>query len=62
MSPWLGSVHDLVHRGEQRRGPCSVQGADIREGGLAEKSPRTARRVALGGSVCLVCICYRVRY
>ena len=51
-----------MHRREQRRGPCSVQGAGGREGGLAEESPRTARRVALGGSVRLVRLRHRVRY
>ena len=46
----------------QRRGPRSVQGADGREGGLAEESPRTARRVMPCGSVRLVRLHYRVRY
>ena len=62
MSPWLDSVHDPVHRQEQRRGPRSVQGAEVLEGGLAEESPRTARRAVLGGSVRLVRLRYRVRY
>ena len=60
--PRLDSVHDLVHRREQRRGPRSVQGADGREGGLAEESPRAVRRVVRGGSVRLVGLRYRVRY
>ena len=51
-----------MHRREQRRGPRSVQGADGREGGLAEESPCTARRILLGGSVRLMRLCYRVRY
>ena len=51
-----------VHRREQRRGPSSVQGADDREGGLAEESPRTDRRVVLGGSVRLVRLSYGVCY
>ena len=51
-----------MHCREQRRAPCSVQGADGREGGLAEESPHTACRVMLGGSVRLVRLCYRVRY
>ena len=33
--PRLDSVHNPAHPWEQRRGPCSVQGADGREGGLA---------------------------
>ena len=60
--PRLDSVRDPVHRREQRRGPHSVQGADGREGGLAEESARTARRVVLGGSVRLMRLCHRVRY
>ena len=60
--PELNSVHDLVHRREQRRGPRSVQGADGWEGGLADESPRASRRVVLGNSVCLVRLCYRVRH
>ena len=60
--PQLDSVHDLVHRREQRRGPCYVQGADGGEGGLAKESPRTARQVVLGGSVRLVRLRYRIRY
>ena len=60
--PRPDSVHDLVHRQDQRRGARPVQGADGREGGLAEKSPRAARRVVLGGSVRLLRLCYRVRY
>ena len=42
--------------------PTSVQGADGREGGLAEASPRTTRRVALCGSVHLMRLRHRVRY
>ena len=42
--------------------PRPVQGADSREGGLAEKSPRAVRRVVLGGSVRLVRLCHRVRH
>ena len=60
MNPWLDGVHDPVHRREQRRGPCSVQGADGREGGLVEESPRTARQVTPFGSVRLVRLCHRV--
>ena len=45
---------------EQRTGPRSVQGADDREGVLAEKSPRAARRVVLRSSVRLVRLRYRV--
>ena len=62
MNPLLDSVHNPVHRRVQRRGPCSVQGADGREGGLAEESPRTARRVVPCGGVRLVRLRYRVRY
>ena len=60
--PRLDGVHDPVHRREQRRGPCSVQGADGREGGLVEESPRTARRVTSCGSVRLMRLRHRVRY
>ena len=62
--PWmrLDSVHDLVHRREQRRCPCSVQGADGQEDGLPEESPGTACQIVLCGSVHLVRLCYRVRY
>ena len=60
--PRLDGVHDPVHRREQRRGPCSVQGADGREGGLVEESPRTARQVTLCGSVRLVRLRRRVRH
>ena len=60
--PWPDSVHDSVHCREQRGGPNPVQGADGREGGLAEESPRTARRVLLGGSVRLVRLRHCVRY
>ena len=60
--PLLESFHDPVHCREQRRGPRPVQGADGREGDLAEESPRTARRVMLGGSLRLVHLCHRVHY
>ena len=60
--PRLDSVHDPVHRREQRRGPRSVPGADGQERGLAEKSPRAVRRVVPGGSVRLVRLRYRVRH
>ena len=60
--PRLDGVHDLVHRQEQRRGPCSLQGADGRAGGLVEESPRTARQVTPLGSVRLVRLCHRVRH
>ena len=60
--PRLDGVHDLVHRREQRRGPRSVQGADGREGGLVEESPRTARQVTPCGSVRLVRLRHRVRH
>ena len=60
--PRLDSVHDPVHHREQRRGPCSVQGADGREGGLVEESPRTARQVTPCGSVRLVRLRHRVRH
>ena len=55
--PQLDGVHDLVHCQEQRRGPRSVQGADGREGGLVEESPRTARQVTPCCSVRFVCLC-----
>ena len=51
--PRLDSVHHPVHPREQRRGSCFVQGADGREGSLAEENPRATRRVMSGGSVCL---------
>ena len=60
--PQLDSVHDPVHHQQQRRAYRSIQGADSREGGLAEESPRAARWVVLGGSVRLVHLCYRVSY
>ena len=60
--PRLDGVHDSLHRREQRRGPCSVQGADGREGGLVEESPRTARQVTPCGSVRLVRLRNRVRH
>ena len=60
--PQPDSVHDLVHRQERRRAPRSVQGADGREGGVAEESPRAARWVVLPGSVRFVRLRYRVRY
>ena len=60
--PRLDGVHDPVHRREQRRGPRSVQGADGREGGLVEESPRTARQVTPCGSVRLVRLRHRVRH
>ena len=60
--PRLDGVHDPVHRRVQRRGPCSIQGADCRVGGLVEESPRTARQVTLCGSVCLVRLRHRVRH
>ena len=59
---WPGSVHDPVHCREQRRGPRPVQGADGREGGLAEESPHPARRVAPCSSVPLMRLCHSVRY
>ena len=60
--PQLDGLHDPVHRQECRRGPCSVQGADSREGGLVEQSPRTACRVTSRGSVRLMRPCHGVRY
>ena len=60
--PRLDSAHHPVHRPEQRRAPRSVQGADGREGCLAEESPRADRRVVPGGSVRLVNFCYRARH
>ena len=57
--PRPDSVHDPGHGREQRRGPRSIQGADGREGGLVEESPRTARQVTPCGSVRL---CHRVRH
>ena len=59
--PRPDSVHDPLHRREQRRGPRPVQGADCRGGSLAEESPRAARRVVLGSSVRLVRLRHRVR-
>ena len=60
--PRLDGVYDPVHRREQRRGLCSVQGADGWEGGLVEESPRTARQVTPSGSVRLVRLDHRVRH
>ena len=60
--PRLDGVHDPVHCRQQRRGPRSVQGADGREGGLVEESPRTARQVTPCGSVRFVCLRHRVRH
>ena len=60
--PRPDGVHDPVHCREQRRGPRSVQGADGREGGLVEESPRTALEVTPCGSVRFVCLRHRVRH
>ena len=60
--PRLDGVHDPVHYREQRRGPRSVQGADGREGGLVEESPRTARQVTPCGSVRLVRLRHHVHH
>ena len=60
--PRLDGVHDPVHRREQRRGSCSVQGADSREGGLVEESPPTACQVTPCGSVRFVSLHHRVRH
>ena len=53
--------HRCIRR-EQRRCPCSVQGADGQEDGLPEESPGTACQIVLCGSVHLVRLCYRVSY
>ena len=60
--PRPDGVHDPVHCREQRRGPRSVQGADGREGGLVEESPRTALQVTPCGSVRFLCLRHRVRH